>query len=370
MEEKKKAEKITVEVTKTAAEPIIKYARLQKERSTKDKETDIDIVYPPVEIAEILETAGTSAWHGRCLEIKTKAITGTYKIEKDEKDFLVNAFKEFDTIEEIFTKIAQDFENTGNCYLEIKKSGSRIKEIYVVEPETMLSVKGHKEFVQRVFTDERYPRYSTENNDGVSIYHIKQINTLSKYYGYPTWIFALESLRLDKSVKIFFSSFFENGAIPDLIVALEGADFAPDVKNRIADALKQTKGVVNSHKTLVLGLPFENAHLNIQTVSSPIAAMDFSKIGNPSRDEIIAAHGVPPRLLNIIPAGQLGGEGDGDSQLEMFYRITVDPEQILLMGKINKLLRDNGFSGSLEFVNPYRNKPIKTTDDYTKEWGL
>ena len=351
--------KIEVEYSRVDAEPIIKWKRISKERDTQDKETDINIVYPPVDISEILETAATSAWHGRCLEIKTKAIAGTYDIEPKEKAFLIEAFREYDTVEEIFSNIVQDFENTGNCYIEVVKSGSRIKELYTVSPETMLAVKGHKEFVQRVTTDRHFPRYKSSAKDAHSIYHIMNINPLSKYYGYPTWINALESLRLDKSVKIFFASFFENGAIPDLILALEGADFTPDVKNKIRDALKTTKGVQNSHKTLVLGLPFDNAHLNVQTVTSPIAAMDFSKIGNPSRDEIIAAHGVPPRLLNIIPAGQLGGEGDGDAQLEMFYRITVDPEQKFLEEKINKLLRDAGFAGTLKFTNPYRDLPIE-----------
>ena len=359
MEEDSK--KVFFECTKAIAEPIIKW-RISKDRATKDKEQDIDIVQPPVDISEILETAATSAWHGRCLEIKTKAIAGNYEFEDEsEKEFLIDAFKHYDTIEEVFTNIVQDFLNTGNCFIEVVKTGKDIKELYIVDPETMYVTKEKKEYVQRVDREERFPRYDPAKTDQHSIYHIMQINPLTKYYGYPTWINALESLRLDKSVKIFFSSFFENGAIPDLIIALEGADFSKDVKNRIAEALRQTKGVINSHKTLVLGLPFDNARLHIETVTSPIAAMDFSKIGNPSRDEIIAAHGVPPRLLNIIPAGQLGGEGDGDSQLEMFYRITVDPEQKFLEEKINKLLRDAGKKGTLKLTNPYRDVPIEPT---------
>lgn len=351
--------KIEIEFSKVVAEPIIKWQRIRKEQGTKEKERDIKIVYPPLDISDILETAATSAWHGRCLEIKTKAIAGTYDIDEKEKTFLINAFKSFDTLEEVFFNIVQDFENTGNCYINVVKAGTQIKELYIVEPETMFAVKGHKEFVQLVDDTVYFQAYQAGANEQQSIYHIRQINPLSKYYGYPTWINALEALRLDKSVKIFFASFFENGAIPDLIIALEGADFTPEVKNAIKLALQQTKGVVNSHKTLVLGLPFDNARLNVQTVTSPIAAMDFSKIGDPSRDEIIAAHGVPPRLLNIIPAGQLGGEGDGDSQLEMFYRITVDPEQKFLEEKINKLLRDVGFAGTLKFLNPYRDVPIE-----------
>ena len=121
--------KIEVEFSKVVAEPIIKFARLKKDRDTQDKETDINIVYPPVDISEILETAATSAWHGRCLEIKTKAIAGTYDIDEREKAFLIEAFREYDTVEEVFSNIVQDFENTGNCYIEVVKSGSKIKEL-------------------------------------------------------------------------------------------------------------------------------------------------------------------------------------------------------------------------------------------------
>lgn len=117
--------------------------------------------------------------------------------------------------------------------------------------------------------------------------------------------------------------------------------------------MQQTKGVRNSHKTILLGLPFPEAKIKVDTVTSPIKDMDFGKIGDPCRDEIIASHGVPPRLLGIIPAGHMGGMGDGDNQIEMFYRFVVGPDQKFLGEKINRLLRDSGHKGTLTFTNPY-----------------
>jgi len=42
---------------------------------------------------------------------------------------------------------------------------------------------------------------------------------------------------------------------------------------------------------------------------------------------IVSAHGVPPRIVGIVTAGQLGGGGEADSQLRIFEEIDRAPER-------------------------------------------
>jgi HK97 family phage portal protein len=192
------------------------------------------------------------------------------------------------------------------------------------------------------------------------ILHIRKKNIFSNFYGVPEWLPALESLRLDQNIKLFNSSFFKNSAKPDYAVILEGADFSPEAEKKIKDALKQTKGVENAHRTLILGVPFEDAKLRIEKIEQNMKDWDFEKITKASREEIIAAHGVPPRLLGIVTAGQPGGGGEMEGQLKTFYKTIIQPEGNYIAEKLNKILRAGGKQGTVKFVLPKELDPETT----------
>lgn len=55
--------------------------------------------------------------------------------------------------------------------------------------------------------------------------------------------------------------------------------------------------------------------------------LSFEKLKNLNRDEIIAAHGVPPRMIGVMSAGTLGGGGELIGQLHSFNELTIIPKQ-------------------------------------------
>jgi phage portal protein len=70
----------------------------------------------------------------------------------------------------------------------------------------------------------------------------------------------------------------------------------------------------------------ENAKVRIEDLSK-VEDISFEKLKNLNRDEIIAAHGVPPRMMGIINASQLGGGGEVAQQLHSFNELTIIPKQ-------------------------------------------
>ena len=53
---------------------------------------------------------------------------------------------------------------------------------------------------------------------------------------------------------------------------------------------------------------------------------DFLGIKNTTRDDILAAHRVPPQLLGIVPANA-GGFGDVTKATDAFFELEIEPLQ-------------------------------------------
>jgi hypothetical protein len=70
--------------------------------------------------------------------------------------------------------------------------------------------------------------------------------------------------------------------------------------------------------------------------------LPFEKLSQATREEILAAHGVPPRLVGIVTAGQLGGGSEMEGQMLSFIEMKVKPRMVYLENRVKLLLRDQG----------------------------
>ena len=94
--------------------------------------------------------------------------------------------------------------------------------------------------------------------------------------------------------------------------------------NAIRDQLKAAKGVGN-FKNLFIHAPNGNKDgVKIIPIAEVAAKDEFLGIKNCSRDDLLAAHRVPPQLLGIIPQNN-GGFGDVRSAADVFYELEIAP---------------------------------------------
>ena len=66
--------------------------------------------------------------------------------------------------------------------------------------------------------------------------------------------------------------------------------------------------------------------------------MSFFNIKNVTRDDLLAAHRVPPQLLGIVP-GNTGGFGVADTAATLFMQHEIQPLQQRFRGLNQILLR-------------------------------
>jgi len=157
---------------------------------------------------------------------------------------------------------------------------------------------------------------------------------LSDYYGEPDYIEVIPQIITLHKADQYNDVFFDNGAKPELAIMFKDSDPTDEQIAAIGDFMrKDLRGYKNAHKTLILTTGEGNGEnkpdIEIKELGK-VEDMSHEKLKKVGRDEIIAAHGVPPRLVGIVEASSLGGGGELTSQLHMFNQITIKPKMALV----------------------------------------
>jgi PBSX family phage portal protein len=303
------------------------------------------IAYPPLSLAQILSLTYSNAFHTQCIALKADMSVGLeYEAPKEVERFL-ESIAGGQPFLEILHQAAFDWECMGNAYFEVARSRrGQIGEIFHVHAQTVFVVpQGNRigGYIQE--TDGVVPFAPFAAREGTNeLYPFKRYTPLSSWYGLPEWVAALEALRLDQEKKTFYASFFRNYAVPSLALILTGAEFDETTEATIRNGFKDLKGTDNAHRTMLLSVPFEGAEIKFERLMADLKDMPFDKLSAATREEILAAHGVPPRLVGIVTAGQLGGGSEMESQMLSFIEMKVRPRMKYLENRVKLLLRDQG----------------------------
>lgn len=306
------------------------------------------VVYPPVDLQQILQLSHSNAFHSTCIELKASMTVGIeYEAPVQVEKFLEDVSGDTPFLE-LLQQAIYDWEGLGNGYLEIARSkkGRQIGELGHVHGHTVFAVQeGNRlsEYWQETASasTQKFAPFG-EHGEQNELFHFRRYTPLSSFYGLPSWIAALEALRLDQEKKVFYSSFFRNNAVPSMAIVLQGAEFDAGTEAVIRDGLRETKGAENAHKTILLSVPFDGAEIKFHMLSSDLKDMPFDKLSQATREEILAAHAVPPRLVGIVTAGQLGGGGEAEGQLQIFNETSIKPRMAYVERRVKRLLRDAG----------------------------
>ncbi|MCB1020621.1 MAG: phage portal protein, partial [Acidobacteria bacterium] len=267
-----------------------------------------------------------------------------------------------------------DYEAVGNAYLEVIPSRDRtmiagFEQIPAVETWIRLDGLG---YVQRKgsdfahfrahFVDEARFRELPKgdplhvDNDVHTAIHFSSYSSFSAFYGLPDLLPAIGAVALYQLIREYNLSFFENSAVPDYAVILEGEwddDAAGVIETYFREHLKG-----KSHKTMVLETGAGNSIKFERLTAEEAKEGSFRLARKDARDEIIQAHGVPPQKIGIVETGALGGNV-GKEQLEDYRESVVEPGQELVASIINRLIAETlkVTNARFEFV------PVSLEDD-------
>lgn len=104
--------------------------------------------------------------------------------------------------------------------------------------------------------------------------------------------------------------------------------------DNIRKAMKSAKGPGNFHNLFMYSPNGKKDGIQIIPLSEVAAKDEFLNIKNVSRDDMMAAHRVPPQMMGII-ANNTGGFGDVEKASKVFVRNELIPLQKCLC-ELNK----------------------------------
>ncbi|MCB1154624.1 phage portal protein [bacterium] len=312
----------------------------------------------PLDYRTLATLPELSSWHARCLEVTAAAAVGVgYDFQTDDPDEKEQARETLeemagaDTFADVTAFWLMSELATGNGYLEVTRDGeSRPAELFTALPQFMyrtLDKRGWKYrpdgMTKNVSALRNYGLAAT-SDIGNELLHLRRLNLKSTVYGVPRWLACLTAIQLDEAAKAHNVNFFENGMMMDFVMAIIGGGLDADHKKSAKSFLKkETKGVDNAHRGLYIELDNPEAKLQIEKLGESLRDGSFHNLRMDNRDEIIAAHGVPPRILGIMSAGSLGGGGEVVGQLMVFDQVTLQPAREQVAKLLNKtIIKDLG----------------------------
>lgn len=159
------------------------------------------------------------------------------------------------------------------------------------------------------------------------VVHLFEPELTQELYGMPEWSSALQAGLLNFDATIFRRKYYKNGSHMGFILYVGEANLSDEDADAIEDALEDSKGLGN-FKNMFLHIP-EGKEKGVQLIPIGEAAAkdEFLGIKNTSRDDILAAHRVPPVLIGVVPQVN-GGFGKPAEAADVFHFAEIEPLQM------------------------------------------
>ncbi|HEY3412225.1 MAG TPA: phage portal protein [Armatimonadota bacterium] len=267
-----------------------------------------------------------------------------------------------------------DLNLLGNAYLEVARDGrDRPAAIWWVPAREMRCRRNGDGFCQRTSSD-RYTLFNPytpraedraalrtsgawHRTDGGAwaneVVAFRLPNPNSRYYGLPPAYLAAKDILADASVKDSNIAFFQNGMMPDYVLAVKGGTLSEGTMDEIRAFLRDAHRGADRHHGMVVmeALPStmgENVSMELIPMQQATKEMPFLAYRRFAIENKVRAFRVPMSKAGINQAGRLG-DASGREETETFKSEVVEPQQTMIEHIFDCLLRDDFLAPDLRF---------------------
>ena len=262
----------------------------------------------PVPLKGLARLRGANAYHGPILEFKTNVLMRDY-IESHALSWW-----------EMYCA-ATDFMTFSNAYFQ--KIYNFFGEVCELRHIPAINVRKLREAGQYAVFDDHAQLVEFEPGE---VLHIKNYDVSQKIYGLPSYLGAIQSMLLNEDATLFRRRYYRNGAHMGYIFYSASPHLTQDDAQKIETTVKSSKGIGNFRNVFLHTPNGREKDFQILPVGDFSTKDELEKIKNISRDDIIAAHRIPPAMANIIPTAA-GGLGDIEKTDRVYKKNEIVPLQ-------------------------------------------
>ncbi|WP_376738421.1 phage portal protein [Pandoraea apista] len=263
---------------------------------------------PPISWEGLARSFRAAPHHSSAIYVKRNILASTFIPHK----LLSRAeFKEF----------ALNYLVFGNAYLELRKNrlGGQLalKALLTKYTRRSLDLQSYW-WVPEVGQETQF-----EKGD---VFHLMGADIEQEVYGLPEYLSALNAAWLNESATLFRRRYYKNGSHAGFILYMTDAAQSQGDVDALRTALKDSKGPGNFRNLFMYAPNGKKDGMQIIPVSEVAAKDEFFNIKNVTRDDLLAAHRVPPQLMSVIP-NNTSGFGDVEKAAKVFGVNEIVPLQ-------------------------------------------
>ncbi|HEY5804844.1 MAG TPA: phage portal protein [Lysobacter sp.] len=263
---------------------------------------------PPVSFDGLAKAFRSSPHHSSAIFVKRNILTSTFI----PHPMLSRAD---------FSRFALDYLVFGNAYLERRDSvtGKALQLQASMAKYTRRGVEpGRFFFVQGWGREHEFKRGS--------VFQLIEPDVHQEIYGLPEYLSALQAALLNESSTLFRRKYYINGSHAGYILYVSDPSQSEDDITAMRQALRDAKGPGNFRNLFLYSPNGKKDGVQVIPISEVAAKDEFLGIKSATRDDILAAHRVPPQLLGIVP-NNTGGFGDVGKAARVFAKNELEPLQ-------------------------------------------
>lgn len=216
-----------------------------------------------------------------------------------------------------FKRLALDFLVFGNGYLEGRRS--LLGGMIALKPMLARWTRMARDGAAVMLIDGREVPFAA-----AAVLHIQEPDISQEIYGLPGYLGAMQSALLNEAATLFRRKYYVNGSHAGFILYLTDPADNPEDIDAIRKALKESKGPGNFRNLFMYAPNGKKDGLQLIPISEVTAKDEFLNMKNVTRDDVLAAHRVPPQLLGIVPVNA-GGFGSVQQAAGVFFHHEIQP---------------------------------------------
>lgn len=263
---------------------------------------------PPIPMGALTRAENVSPHHASAI---------AYKVKQLAKDFIPHPLLDRQT----FAAWAHNYLVLGNGYLELidNRLGRplRLKNSLA-------------KYTRRGLVDGEFFYVGAAGREHAfapgSVFQLMRCGLDQEVYGIPDYLSALQSAFLNEAAVLFRRKYYLNGSHAGFIMYVSEEKLSETDADAIESALEKSKGPGN-FRNFFLHIP-GGKEKGVQLIHPGEAAAkdEFIGVKGTTRDDIMAAHRVPPVLIGVVPQNA-GGLGDPEKADAVYYRNETVPLQ-------------------------------------------